>query len=122
MTAPKRLRASDSGEIDGVEFQIGSGNVFADLGLPDARLRLAKAKLAAQINAIIDDFGWTQAEAAKKLDTYQPTISLLRKGRLKDISSERLLGWLGALHQDVLINVSPAKTGEQPRFEVVSAR
>lgn len=121
MTAPKRLRVSESGEIDGVGFQVGSGNVFADLDLPNARLRLAKAKLAAQINAIIDDFGWTQTEAAKKLETHQPTISLLRKGRLNDISSERLLAWLGALHQDVLINVSPSKT-KQPRLEVVAAR
>ena len=121
MTAPKRLRTKESGEIDGVHFEVSSGNVFTDLRLPNARLRLAKAKLAGQINGIIDDFGWTQAEAARKLGTHQPTISLLRKGRLSDISSERLLAWLGALHQDVFIKVSPSRT-KQPRLEVVAAR
>lgn len=117
----KRLAAKDRGEIKGVQFEVGSGNVFADLGLPNARLRLAKAKLAAQINAIIDDYGWTQAETAKRLGTHQPTVSMLRKGRLSDISSERLLAWLGALDQDVVIQVTPSRT-KQPRLEVLAAR
>ena len=80
-------------------------------------LRQAKARLAAEVNAIIDDFDWTQAEAARKLGTHQPIISALRRGRLEDISSERLLGWLGVLNKDIEIRVMPKKRSE-PRILV----
>jgi predicted XRE-type DNA-binding protein len=46
------------------EFMVSSGNVFADLGLPDAGTRLAKAELARSITAIIQERGLTQREAA----------------------------------------------------------
>ena len=117
MANSKKLRRDETGDFNGEKFQVGSGNVFKDLGLPNSRLRLLKAKLAATINAIIDDYDWTQAEVAKRLSTQQPTVSLLRKGQLSGISSERLLAWLGALNQDVLIRVSEAKSAE-PKIEV----
>lgn len=121
MRGSKGARAGAIRQVRGVQVEVGSGNVFEDLGLPSPKLRLAKARLAAQINTIIQDYDWTQAEAAKKLRTHQPTISLLEKGRLAGISYERLLGWLFALNQDVQILVSPAKRTE-PKIEVLAAR
>ena len=119
--ANKKVKAGGVKTIDGVRFETGSGNVFRDLGLPNSRLRLAKARLAAQINAIVDDFGWTQAEAAQKLGTHQPIVSALKKGRLEGISSERLLGWLGVLDRDIEIRITPMKRSE-PRIEVSLVR
>jgi len=113
----KKVRSGEVKEINGVRIETGSGNVFRDLGLPNSRLRQAKARLPAEVNAIIDDFDWTQAEAARKLGTHQPIISALRRGRLEDISSERLLGWLGVLNKDIEIRVMPKKRSE-PRILV----
>lgn len=116
-TTRKRLKAGDVTEMNGVRIEVGSGNVFKDLGLPNSRLRQAKARLAAEINQVIDDYGWNQSETAKKLGTHQPIVSALRRGRLDDISSERLLTWLGSLKLDVEIRLMPMKKKE-PRIEV----
>ena len=52
-----------------------SGNIFADLGLPDADHLLAKADLAIEISSIIEDRGLTQAEAAEIMGVDQPKVS-----------------------------------------------
>lgn len=121
MAHTKKVIAGEVRKIGGVRVEVGSGNVFRDLALPNSRLRKAKARLAAQVNSIIEGFGWTQAETARKLRTHQPLISALRKGRLEGISSERLLGWLGSLNRDVEIRVMPMKRSE-PRIEVSVVR
>jgi predicted XRE-type DNA-binding protein len=121
MAHTKKVKAGEVRKIGGVRVEVGSGNVFRDLALPNSRLRKAKARLAAQVNSIIEGFGWTQAETARKLGTHQPLISALRKGRLEGISSERLLGWLGSLNRDVEIRVMPMKRSE-PRIEVSVVR
>ena len=72
----------------------GSGNIFADLDLPDAEDRLAKAELARMIGAIIRDRGLTQAAAAKILGVDQPKVSALASGRLAGFSFERLTYFL----------------------------
>ena len=120
MTARKKLRAGTTGKIDGIGFEIGSGNVFADLGLSNPDERLAKARLAAEINAIIERNGWTQHQAAAELKTHQPTISALRKGRLRSLTYDRLMGWLVLLGRIVEIRVKPAKA-LQPHVEVAIA-
>jgi len=100
-------------------FEVGSGNIFRDLGLPDPELRLAKSILARQINAIIRSKGWTQKKAAEALGTSQPTISLLKKGMLKSITYDRLISWLVTLKQNVTITVSPAVRNARVEIEVV---
>lgn|SRR5574341_347263 len=87
-----------------------SGNVFADLGLPDAEDRLLKAQLAARIARIIARRKLTQGAAAKLMGVDQPKVSHLLHGRLAGFSSDRLLAWLTALGQDVDIVVrTPAR-------------
>jgi predicted XRE-type DNA-binding protein len=83
----------------------GSGNIFADLGLPDAQDRLAKAELARMIGSIIRDRRLTQAAAAKILGIDQPKVSALATGRLSGFSLERLTYFLRLLGQDVEIAV-----------------
>jgi predicted XRE-type DNA-binding protein len=81
------------------------GNVFADLDLPDADDRLAKAELARQIGAIIRQRRLTQKAAAQILGTDQPKMSGLLSGRLAGFSLERLAHFLTLLGKDVEIVV-----------------
>ncbi len=84
---------------------VGSGNVFADLGLVKAEEMLAKAELAQKITAIIERRRLTQAQAAKVLGVDQPKISALKRGRLSGFSLERLMRFLILLGRDVEIVV-----------------
>lgn len=106
--------------VDGKEIEIeeSSGNVFADLGLPDPEERLAKADLAIAIARTIRDRGLTQTEAAALLGITQPDVSNLARGSLSDWSIERLTRLLNRLGQDVEITVRPAEDGEQGHLRV----
>ena len=90
-----------------IRFEVSSGNVFADLGLPDAEDLLAKAALVHRISEIIEERAMTQAQIAKVLGTTQPKVSDLMIGRLKGFSMERLIRYLNALDEDVEIVTSP---------------
>lgn len=84
-----------------------SGNVFADLGLPESNELQAKAALANQIASIVSHRHLTQKEAAGILGTGQPKVSELLAGKLDGFSIERLIRYLNALDRDVQIVVSP---------------
>jgi predicted XRE-type DNA-binding protein len=86
-----------------------SGNVFADLGLPNAEQELMKARLTLQIYRIIQGRGLTQTEAGKILGIPQPQVSALARNRAGNFSVGRLIEFLTALGQDVKITVSPAR-------------
>jgi predicted XRE-type DNA-binding protein len=83
--------------------EASSGNVFADLGDPQAQETLAKAELARRICAILQGRNLTQAEAATILEIDQPKISALIRGKLSGFSTDRLFRFLNALGQDVEI-------------------
>ena len=82
-----------------------SGNVFADLGLPNPEQEMMKAELTLQIYRIIKQRGMTQGEAAKVLGIKQPHVSLLMRNRAGSFSVGRLMEFLTALGQDVEIMV-----------------
>jgi predicted XRE-type DNA-binding protein len=86
-------------------YVIGSGNVFADLGVTRPEEALAKAELAHKIIAMIERRGLTQAEAAQLLEVDQPKISALKRGRLAGFSLDRLVRFLVLLGNDVEIVV-----------------
>jgi predicted XRE-type DNA-binding protein len=79
------------------DYTLSSGNVFADLGLPNPDEELAKAKLACKINAIIKQEKFTVAAAADFLDVDQPTIAALSKGKLSEFSLEQLVKFFNKL-------------------------
>lgn len=83
----------------------GSGNVFADMGLPEAEEELTKAQLASHIRQVIKRQRLTQLAAAAVMGIDQPKVSALLNGRLSNFSSERLMRLLTALGQDVDITV-----------------
>ncbi len=91
----------------------GSGNVFRDLGLPDADLLQAKADLVHRIFVLIEERSLTQVQAAEVLGVTQPKVSALLHGRLEGFSMDRLVRFLSALDQDVKISVRP-KTRARP--------
>ncbi len=99
-------------------FIRGSGNVFADLGLPNAEERLAKAKLARQICVLISRLKLNQTQAAQRLGADQPKVSALMHGRLEGFSTERLIKFLNALDCDVLLSIRPAETPHHASFKV----
>ena len=88
-----------------IPFTESSGNVFADLGLPDAEEALTKAELAMAIGSIIDDRHMTQQQTAEILGITQPKVSALLRGQLTGFSMERLLRFLNALGHNVRIVV-----------------
>jgi predicted XRE-type DNA-binding protein len=102
-----------------VKIERGSGNVFADLGLPDPEGRLTKAKLAHQISALIDAEGLTQTQAASRLGIDQPKVSMLTRGRLRDFSVERLMSFLVLLGKDVVIGIAEPENRRHPGFRVL---
>jgi predicted XRE-type DNA-binding protein len=69
---------------------IGSGNIFADLGLPDAETRLLKAKLASKIDDAIIGRRLSDVAAGAMIGLSGRKVSDLRNGRTKDYSVERL--------------------------------
>ena len=81
----------------------GTGNVFADLGYPDADERQTKLRLAHAINGVIARRRLTQVAAAAKLGVSQPKVSALATYKLDGFSVERLMTFLTALDQDVEI-------------------
>ena len=103
-----------------VGIKQGSGNVFADLGLPNPEQELMKARLTLQIARIIKDRGLTQSEAAKILGVQQPHVSALARNRAGNFSVGRLMEFLTALGQDVEVVVKPTRK-EQGAMSVVFA-
>jgi len=89
------------------------GNIFADLGLPNADEHMLKARLVMFIGQRIEQLGLTQQAAAKRIGVSQPDVSNMLRGRFEGFSLERLLGVVRALGSDVEINVKPSVNGHK---------
>ena len=101
-----------------IEFERGSGNVFADLGLEDAEELYIRAALGAQVVNKLKERGCTQAEAAQLLGVKQPEVSALMCARFHRFSQERLMGFLNKLDLKVTLHISRHQPGEP--FQQVS--
>jgi predicted XRE-type DNA-binding protein len=84
-----------------------SGNVFADLGVPNSKQEFLKAKLTLKVHKLLVTMNITQAEAAKLLGTTQPQVSALMGLRPVSVSVGRLMEFLTILGQDVNVTVKP---------------
>jgi predicted XRE-type DNA-binding protein len=80
-----------------------SGNVFADMGLPDAVDLDTKARLGAAICRIVERRRLTQTQVAAALGVNQPKVSALLHYKLDGFSVERLMRFLVVLGKDVEI-------------------
>jgi predicted XRE-type DNA-binding protein len=100
----------------------GTGNVFADLGFPDAAKRLAKLRLTYALNQVLEARKLSQADAAKVLGVTQPKISALRHYKLAGFSVERMMNLLTALDQDIEIVIRrKPRSRKAGRISVVAA-
>ena len=103
-----RIRAKKY-PVKDIRAERSTGNVFADLGLPEPQQELLKAKLTLQLYRLIKQRGITQTEAGKILGIKQPHVSALMRNRSGIFSVERLMDFLTALGQDVQITVRPTR-------------
>ncbi len=88
-------------------YEASSGNVFKDIGIPNAEEHLIKAQLVFKIDTIMKDRGLKQVQAADLFGIRQPDISKMLRGEFRQFSVERLLRFLVALDQDVEIVIKP---------------
>lgn len=95
--------------VDGVEVRRGSGNVYADLGLPDAEKLKIKTGLVMEIRKATRSLGLTQQEAAKRMGITQPKVSDMMRGDFSNLSERKLMDCLTRLGYDIEIKVRPAK-------------
>ncbi len=95
-----------------IEFEMGSGNIFADLGLDDADELYTRAALGVQVMKILKARSLSQQEAADYLGIKQPEVSAIMCAKFSRFSQERLIGFLNKLNQKVTIQVSSHHKGE----------
>jgi predicted XRE-type DNA-binding protein len=95
--------------IDGIEVHRSSGNVFADLGLPESEKLKIKTGLVIEIRKAMLSRGLTQQEAAKRMGITQPKVSDMMRGDFANLSERKLMDCLTRLGYDIEIKVRPAK-------------
>jgi predicted XRE-type DNA-binding protein len=93
--------------VEGVEVERGSGNVFADLGLPDAEKLKIKSGLVIEITRAMTRLGLTQQEAAERMGITQPKVSDMMRGHFSNLSERKLMDCLNRLGYDIEIKVRP---------------
>jgi predicted XRE-type DNA-binding protein len=101
-----------------IDYEVSSGNVFRDLGLPDADELDIKANLAIKISQIIARRGLSQIKAAAVLGIDQPKVSAIVRGRLEKFSIERLCELLTRLGCDVNIRVQEKRRATRGRMRI----
>ena len=91
---------------------IVKGNVFDALGFSasEASALKIKAELLSAILERVKATGYTQAQLAGVLDEYQPSVSNLLRGRISQVSIEKLLRYADRLHLQTSIAVRPIES------------
>src|SRR2546423_9973093 len=102
-----------------MKVEKSSGNVFADLGLPNPEQELLKTRLTLQIYKIIKARGLTQTQAGEVLGIKQPHVSALMRNRAGHFSIGRLMEFLTALGHDVQVTVKPTRKAQGEMSVVV---
>ena len=98
----------------------GSGNVFADLDVPDADAHLLKAELVSSIDTIVRQRRITQTEAARILGLTQPDVSRLLRGDFRQYSLERLFRLLTALGRDIDIVIRQPRSANGGKLRIAA--
>lgn len=93
--------------VNGIEVTASSGNVFADLGLPDADKLKVKSGLMIEITKAVRRLDLTQEEAGRRMGLPQPKVSSLLRGDFTNLSERKLMECLNRLGYDIEIKVKP---------------
>jgi predicted XRE-type DNA-binding protein len=120
MPKTSTTKLSDASAAKPAEIEVfeGSGNIFADLGLPDAENHFVKAQIVAELYRLSNQRKLTQAKCGALLGISQPEVSRLFKGNFREYSIERLMGFLTAFNRDVEIVVRERKDAGKIMFTV----
>lgn len=97
------------------DYEIGSDNVFADLGLEDADDLLLRARIGHPVRMIIKERNLKQREIAELLDIDQAEVSKLMNGKYHLFSEGRLFEFLNKLGRKVTIQIAPRQEDEPPQ-------
>ena len=97
-----------------IRIEKGSGNIFADLGFPDAETHFLKAQIVSEIYRLTKQRGLTQAQAGRRMGISQPEVSRMFKGNFREYSVDRLMDFLTTFDRDVEIVVKPHKRMGRP--------
>jgi len=99
------------------DFEVvrGSGNIYADLGDPDADTKQMKAKLAAEIIAALDRRKLTVRDGEKLTGVTAADLSRIRHADLGRFTIDRLVRVLNAFDRHVTVKVTrmPRRSKEQ---------
>jgi predicted XRE-type DNA-binding protein len=110
-------------EIIDETIEMGTGNLFADLGYADADTHLFKAQLVTRMKSVMTERGMTQTATAKSAGVSQPDISRILKGHFRDVSVERLMRMLTRLGCEVDVIVRPqGSMAQMPAIRFTEAR
>lgn len=90
-------------------FEAGSGNIFADLGLPDAEKLKIKSGLVIEITKALRKLDLTQEEAARRMGISQAKVSGMLRGDFANLSERKLMDCLTRLGYNIEIKVKPSK-------------
>jgi predicted XRE-type DNA-binding protein len=89
------------------KVEVGSRNIFADLGLPDAEDMLLKSTIVIELRRLIAKRKLTQTAAAKLIGVSQADLSKILRGQFRGYSESRLMRMLTVFDQDVEITTRP---------------
>lgn len=96
----------------GIEYEVGSDNLYADMGLENADELLTRSEIGYQVYRILKSRKLKQREIAALLGIKQPEVSHLMNGHFSLFSTDRLLDFLRRLDHKVVIEIAPRKADE----------
>jgi predicted XRE-type DNA-binding protein len=106
--------------IEGIEIETGSGNVFADLGLPNAGKLKIKSGLVIEITRAVRRLGLTQEEAGRRMGIPQPKVPGMMRGDFTNLSGRKLMECLNRLGYGIEIKARPAAKQAGQRTLVIA--
>ena len=86
--------------VEGIEVRRSAGNVYADLGLPDADKLKIKTGLVIEIRKAMRSLELTQQQAAERMGISQPKVSDMMRGDFSNLSERKLMDCLTRLGYD----------------------
>lgn len=103
-----KRKSKSSTTVNCIRFTESCGNVFKDMGISNAEAEnlWLRGRLMIEIESIIEQRGWTQAQVAKALGVVQPRISELIRGRIDRFSVDTLLRYLSSLGKKVTVIIN----------------
>lgn len=104
---------------DTQDWRVSAGNIFEELGIPDADIHDLKAQLTVRLNRAMAAQCCPQAEIARMLGVKQPQVSQLMNYKLQGFSAERLMIFLMKLGHAVDVRISDEPVA-QPGVSVSS--